>query len=304
MSRLSVSIVIPTCQRVADLERCLEILVPQLPADGSCELVVSDDGNVKKTEATLAAKFPAVRWTQGPRRGPAANRNHGASETTGEWLLFLDDDLVPSPDFVTEMVKSMGLAADESILEACIVNDEKPRSLLWEAPHSDIDYPRLTCSAAFCIRRSTFDGISGFDNRYENGVYHEDIDFSARLLAIGARKKFVRTAVVTHPFRRVPEAKRLARRWEGKCVFAFDQGASSLRVLWGLPWHALRVIQSRFRDKPLNAENAKAFGLFVAEWLWVLWLTPGWVAKWAKRQRSPFWCEWVSRHGPAPKYGF
>jgi GT2 family glycosyltransferase len=302
MSRLSVSIVIPTCQRVADLERCLQILVPQLPADGSCELMVSDDGDVKKTKEALAAKFPAVLWTQGPRRGPAANRNHGASATTGEWLIFVDDDVLPSAQFLCAYLQAIAAVGDtNTALEGATIRERDLPSLLWEAPHNPEGGILISCN--FAISRKVYEFVGHFDERFPVAAF-EDTEFSARLSAKGVRVVFVPEALLTHPLRPKPSARKLALRWEGNAIYAFEQGASALRVLWNLPWHALRVIQSRFRDKPLNAENAKAAGLFAAEWLWVLWLTPGWVRKWAKKQRSPFWCEWVSRHGPTPKYGF
>jgi len=302
MSRSSVSIVIPTCHRVGDLERCLETLIPQLPADGSCELVVSDDGDLSQTKARLASKFPAVRWTQGPRRGPAANRNHGASATTGQWLIFVDDDVLPSAKFLRAYLQAIAAVGDSNTaLEGATIRERDLPSLLWEAPHNPDGGILISCN--FAVSRKVYEFVGHFDERFPVAAF-EDTEFSARLSAKGVRVVFVPEARLTHPLRRRPSARKLALRWEGNAIYAFEQGASAFRVLWNLPWHALRVIQSRFRGKPLNADNTKAVGLFAAEWLLVLWLTPGWVRKWAKKERSPFWCDWVSRHGSAPKYGF
>lgn len=35
--------------------------------------------------------FPKVHWQVGPRRGPAANRNLGASAGRSEWLIFASE---------------------------------------------------------------------------------------------------------------------------------------------------------------------------------------------------------------------
>ena len=67
----TLSVVIPTCNRMADLELCLERLMPQFADVGGCEVIVTDDGDLMRTKTALAAKFPAVIWTQGPRRGAA-----------------------------------------------------------------------------------------------------------------------------------------------------------------------------------------------------------------------------------------
>jgi len=301
---LKISVVIPTCHRAADLERCLGRLMPQAADVRDCEVIVTDDANIESTRPQLAVQFPAVIWTQGPQRGPAANRNHGASIARGEWLVFLDDDLAPEHGFVASIAESVSQAPNHDIFEGVILNDRPLPSLLWEAPFNDRDCPQLSCSAAFCIRASTFRDIGGFDERYKSGVYAEDMEFSARLLAVGTRKKFVPGAVVIHPIRNRPGALKLARRWEGLCINARDQGASQLRMSWNLPWHALRVIQSRFRGKKWSAANIGAAFRFTGEFLCVLALAPAWAAKWSRLPRSKFWETWVKQHGPAPKYGF
>ena len=53
-------------------------------------------------------EFPMVRWNEGPRRGPAANRNFGARVADGEWLIFLDDDCNPRPGFLAAYLKANG----------------------------------------------------------------------------------------------------------------------------------------------------------------------------------------------------
>jgi hypothetical protein len=96
----------------------------------------------------------------------------------------------------------------------------------------------------------------------------------------------------------------LAKRWEGKLIYAYDQGASPFRLVWNMPWHALRIIQWRLGTQKMSCEKLWAAWLFLQEWLWVVWLTPGWVRKWSKRPRSRFWQEHVAEHGPVAKYGF
>lgn len=299
-----VSIVVATCRRNSDLRECLNALQLQAQIVSKCEVIVTDDGEVADTQHELGHLFPRVVWTQGPQQGPAANRNHGARRASGDWILFLDDDLIPQPNFVAALLDATATSKSESVFEGPIVNDRARPNLLWEAPFNEVAVPYLTCSAAFCIRRSAFELVGGFDERYKAGVYAEDMDFSAKLVARGLLKGFVPNAVVVHPLRAVPSAEKLARRWEGKVIYALDQSASSFRVLWNLPWHSLRVIQSRFAGQPCTWQNAKASQLFFREWLWVVRLTPGWVLKWSKRPRSKFWQEHVARHGAVPKFGF
>lgn len=296
------SIIIPTCNRTADLKSALERLVPQLPADGSVEVIVADDGSSSASRDMLRNAFPNVQWVQGPRNGPAANRNRGALAARGAWLIFMDDDLMPEAGYLQGYLDAMQQAPRQlCVLEGATKRLPAPPSLLWEAPEHVRPHTFLTSSCNFAIRSATYHDMEGFDERYRDGAYAEDVDLSARLQSAGFRVQFVPAACVVHPIRHVPDAGKLARRWEGKVIFAFDQGASWLTVGWRLPWHVLRVIQSRFRNQPWSEENCRALVLFLGEWLLVLCQTPAWVWKWMSAPRSRFWR--TSTH-PAPKFGF
>jgi glycosyltransferase involved in cell wall biosynthesis len=96
------SVIIPTCHRNADLAACLRLLAPgaqSLPA-ADYEVIVSDDGRTSTAEAMVKQQFPWARWVPGPQRGPASNRNCGARSAGGKWLVFTDDDCLPSRDWL------------------------------------------------------------------------------------------------------------------------------------------------------------------------------------------------------------
>lgn len=296
------SIIIPTCNRPQDLRMCLERIKAQLPADGSVEVLVTDDGASDMGREAVAEVMPAARWLRGPRKGPAANRNSAAMCASGEWLIFLDDDCVPSLNCVPAYLAAMREKPRQAcVFEGAVRATPAPPSLLWEAPETLRQHTHLTCSCNFAIRAEVFHLIEGFDERYRAGVYAEDTDLGARLARAGYRVRFLPDASVEHPIRRMPDVSKLAKRWEGKVIFAFDQGAAWHTVGWRLPWHVLRVIQSRFRGQSWTPENRRALVVFLGEWLLVVCQTPGWVWKWMSAPRSRFW---RSCPGSVPKYGF
>ena len=49
----------------------------------------------------------------GPRSGPAAARNRGWRASTAEWVVFLDDDVVPGLDWRERLEADLAAAADE-----------------------------------------------------------------------------------------------------------------------------------------------------------------------------------------------
>lgn len=265
-------------------------------------VVVTDDGTTDESRRMIASEFPQVRWVQGPQRGPAANRNHGAANSTRDWLIFLDDDCLPDPGYLKAYRSAMTKGVLRwTALEGRTLWEREPDSLLWEAPHNPTGGNLISCN--FAIPCALFREVGGFDERYPGAAF-EDTEFAARFLAKGGRSAFVPGAEVIHPLRRCPGARKLAARWEGKVIYALDQGAPPLLVRCWLLWHVLRVIQSRFRGQRWSAENRSALRRFVLEWLWVAWLTSGWVDRWKRIPRSEFWVEQVRRSGPAPKFGF
>jgi len=96
---LLISVIIPTCHRNEDLSLCLDALRPdnQKSLFNPYEVIVNDDGSKSTAEELIRAKYAWARWVAGPRRGPAANRNAGARNARGAWVLFLDDDCIPVP---------------------------------------------------------------------------------------------------------------------------------------------------------------------------------------------------------------
>jgi len=92
----TVSLVIPTRNRRASLERTLAALRDDETLE---EVVVVDDGSTDDTFTWLVsqtAEWPALKPVRTPGRGLQPTRAEGAAHATGEVVLFLDDDTVPA----------------------------------------------------------------------------------------------------------------------------------------------------------------------------------------------------------------
>ncbi|SRR5258705_6787295 len=295
---MSVSIIIPTCNRTTELRDCLSSLLPQVPSDGSTTVLVCDDGKDGKTKAMMNQEFPMVQWNEGPRRGPAANRNFGARQADGDWLIFLDDDCNPRPGFLAAYFKQMELLGNDArvALEGATFRTVANPSLLWEAPHNPDGGVLISCN--FAMPRRLFIECGTFDERYPAANF-EDTEFDIRVRIKGVKVIFVRDAAVDHPLRPLPEAAKLARRWESRVVSTYEFGASTAQVIWHLPRHIALVILSRFRGRKLDRDNLKAAWVMFKEFLLTLWYLPGWLRKHQGVPRSPFWTEQI-RLGNAP----
>ncbi len=91
---MSVSVIIPTFNRSAFLDRAMESVIKQsLIPD---ELIIVDDGSDDDTRSLVAQKTETaslpVRYLYQKNRGASAARNLGVKEAQGEILCFLDSD--------------------------------------------------------------------------------------------------------------------------------------------------------------------------------------------------------------------
>lgn len=208
------SVVVPTCHRNEDLRMCLQALLPRDPGtislslatktvrtkDFTFEVIVTDDGIRGTAEGLVLERFPWVRWCPGPKRGPAANRNSGARIAQGSWLLFLDDDCVPAPGWLSAYAVAIGGFLGCKLFEGPTIGGPNSQT------HSDQETPLnlqggLLWSCNFGISRELFLDVGGFDEKFPV-AYMEDIDLQFRLKDRGYISQFVPDARVQHPWRR------------------------------------------------------------------------------------------------------
>lgn len=198
MTRVLFSVVIPTCQRPGELRACLTRLTPgvQTLSPDAYEVIVTDDGETA-AEPVLGAEFPWVRWTRGPRRGPAANRNHGASLARGAWLAFVDDDCLPATGWLAAYAGA--IAGPARVLEGPTLAIGRRSSVDAEAPVNATGGFLWSCN--FAIERVLFTQLGGFDETFAAATM-EDVELATRLAKRSCDHAFVPAAVVHHPWRR------------------------------------------------------------------------------------------------------
>jgi GT2 family glycosyltransferase len=90
---VSVSVVIPTCNRPDDLRRCLTALQAQA-ARRRLEVIVIDNrpGPASPTPAVVR-EFPGVRFIEESKPGLSYARNAGFAAATGDIFIAIDDDV-------------------------------------------------------------------------------------------------------------------------------------------------------------------------------------------------------------------
>lgn len=184
------TVVIPTCQRPDSLAHCLRAL----PADA--RVIVSDD-----------SPTPDPRWLAGPRRGPAANRNHGARAATSEWIAFIDDDCEPQPGWLDALAAA---SSDADVIEGRTLAPGATDSPFEEHVENERGGSLWSCNLA--VRRAAFEQLGGFDEDFAEAG-GEDMEFAWRVARAGLRVRFAPQALVHHPPRHIGWRGLWRRTW-------------------------------------------------------------------------------------------
>ena len=192
-----ISVVVPTCSRPDMLALCLERLTPgaQTLDISKYEVIVSDDG-VATVETLISAKYPWAKWVAGPRRGPAANRNNGATFACGEWLVFTDDDCLPDSGWLAAYASSI---SNYDILEGRTSSVGTRKRADEECPINESGGFLWSCN--FAIKRDRFEYLRGFDESFPSPAM-EDVELNTRVFKAMLSRRFVPDAQVLHPWRR------------------------------------------------------------------------------------------------------
>lgn len=269
-----ISVVIPTCHRNDLLAKCLDCLAPgvQTLPPKQYEVIVTDDGSHSTAEQIVRECYPWARWLEGPHKGPAANRNNGASHAQGEWLVFTDDDCLPKPEWLAAYIAE--IVPGTKVYEGKTTCEQGIRSPMEQAPVNLSGGWLWSCN--MMLQREVFQELGGFDETFPQ-PHLEDVDLRERIKQAKHTFFFVEKAVVDHPPRRVHGGKKLGAYHESEVMFWARQ--KQPRPLAAL---LLILIMGRVRTiisfRPSRDSLYAAVSLIV-ELSYMLWKMPEWRRK-------------------------
>jgi glycosyltransferase involved in cell wall biosynthesis len=228
-NNMLLSVVVTTYNRPDALSAVIRALLDQ--TDANFEVIIADDGSTETTRQAIAAfrdarRAPGLKrlvhaWQPDDGFRASAVRNLGVFAARGEYLIFLDGDCVPRPDFVKRhrMLAERGFMVSGSRV---LLSEPFTRQLLSEAapihtrglaywlaqrlagktnkivpllyfPDSPLRHYRSvkwnrikSCNLA--IWRDDYAAVDGFDESFV-GWGHEDADLVLRLARHGIRRK-------------------------------------------------------------------------------------------------------------------
>ena len=211
----AVSIIIPVYGRMLDTARCL-YAIARHSGDVAYEVILADD----RPADPIA---PALAWIGGLRThvnpvnmGFLRNCNAAARLARGRHIVFLNNDTVVHEDWLEPLVRladddaSIGMVGckllnrDGTVQEAggAVLDDGwgRPYGAGQDPSLPEFNYVRevdVVIGASFLVRRSAFEIVGGFDDRYAP-AYYEEFDLAFALRDRGLRVMYQPASVVTH----------------------------------------------------------------------------------------------------------
>jgi GT2 family glycosyltransferase len=215
-TRYQISVVIPTYQRRASVERALRALAQQTMRPIKYEVIVSIDGSDDGTR-DMVAQFPTpyrLRSLWQPNRGRAAACNAGIDAADGEVIVLLDDDMEAAPGFLMGHYKAHDAGERLGVLGAAPIHIEpsspplvkyigsgfNSRLQRFAQPGYTIQF-KEAYTGNFSIRRSVMRRVGAFDEDFK--VYgYEDYELALRLAQAGVRLIYCAGALAHQHYRK------------------------------------------------------------------------------------------------------
>lgn len=215
MSQPKFSILIVNWNGLSVLPRCFEALESQ--DFHAFEVVLLDNGSSDGSAAYVRREHPEVMLIESNHnRGFAAGNNLAANAARGEWLVLLNNDAFPAPDWLCVLDQATRDFPDAAMFASRLLMADDPGRIdgtgdalhvsgsVWNRQHRHPAHladavPHEVFSpqgAAAVILRAAFESAGGFDEDFF--AYHEDIDLAFRLRLLGHHCMYIPDALVYH----------------------------------------------------------------------------------------------------------
>ena len=277
----AVSVVIPTFNRLPRLRLVLDAISQQTLDSDLYEVIVVSDGSTDGTDDYLETGAPrAIVHARQDNSGPGAARNHGVTLARGRLVLFIDDDVVATPQLVERHLVAHGESETTVVIGPMLDAPDFPYSpwVAWEQAKLYRQYRAMRLGVYRPTFRQFFTGnasvprallnrAGGFDTSFRRA---EDIELSFRLDQLGAKFVFDESASAHHLAERSFDSWVAAAEAYGRndVTFARDHDqqwlmpvmASEFRERSALTQRVVETCLTRPRLAALSARSLRTIG--------------------------------------------
>ncbi len=208
----TISVVIPTWNRADLLQSVLANLEDQTKRPD--EIVVVDNGS-RDASVDVARAHGARVISYGENRGFAVAVNDGIVQSTGDWVLILNNDVVLQRDWIERLTSSVWKAESAFGVGKLLRPDGSDEidgswdlisraAYAWRCGYGKKDGTvwssrrtiRFAPMTAALFSRRVFETVGLLETRFES--YYEDVDFGVRCALAGITGTYEPAAVATH----------------------------------------------------------------------------------------------------------
>lgn len=211
MADVAISIVIPTHNRRDLMAAMLRALEAPLPGTPAFEVVAVADGCVDGTQAMLRGYQGPIplQIIERPGLGPSVARNAGAAAAVAPLLLFLDDDVIPTPGLVLAHAEAHAANPGGVVIGPYPPAPHAARDafrqmirLWWHQHFAALAEPghrftfRDVLTGNLSIAREQWEALGGLDPQFARA--REDYELGVRIFAQGFRLHYAPKALGWH----------------------------------------------------------------------------------------------------------
>lgn len=247
-----VSVIVPTYNRLPRLKQVITALESQDYPREQYNVVIVSDGSTDGTDDYLRNLDTSLQliFVAQSNQGPAAARNAGIKHATGEYVLFIDDDIIPAPRLIAEHMQLHASHQDLVVLGPMLTPGDFKMApwVAWEQAMLYKQYAAMQNGKFQPTGRQFYTGntslarrhlleTGGFDERFRRA---EDVELAYRLKAHGVRFVFNPQAIGYH------YAERSFRSWN-ETPYAYGRN-DVVFARTGQDW-ILNVMQREFGQR-------------------------------------------------------
>ena len=207
MSLPKISVIIVNYNGKTLLEKCLESLF-KVNYD-NFEVILVDNNSTDETIEFVTKNYPSVIVIKlDSNKGFAEPNNIGSKIAKGDHLLFLNNDTIVTPDFISELVKAIENDPKIAICQSLLLKPDgsidssgdfiDKLGVVYNSITKTDEIREISSArgASMLVRSSVFKKLGGFDEKFF--VSFEDVDLGWRAWILGYRVILIPTSIVYH----------------------------------------------------------------------------------------------------------